>query len=416
MSLYDPLPSLACTRLVCLQPSIDFEDPVEVSHLTIELTASGPSRPYEAVSYTWGNEADLVPIRLNGRTVSIRRNLHRGLLRLRHQNAVRYLWIDAISISQSDLNEKAAQVQMIGQIFSSAAHVLIWLGEHADGSQELFRGWQSPEGMNRIFKTNSAREGKEIRRRMLIWTAFLSLPYWYRTWIVQEITLARHIVIHCGGDLVNWGDMMGARLQNEHADTENIFRCVVSYPMSGTDEPRLFQLATTFDNRVDHVQNIHRLWLDTPTIRKENILNVLQELRGFNCENKLDRIYALLSLEDATHLGYSEIKVDYTLSLPELVVDVLAKRYVFRSEKSWLHDDPEEDHPKYISWLIRALELTAKEHDELEGLVLAKLHHVQKDDIYILLHDNRWSRVYAGLSLVKEEANIVYGVSRIHDG
>ena len=154
MSSYFPLPTATSTRLVCLQPSPDLETPIDVSLLAIDLGASDRSQTYEAVSYTWVSKDDPAEILLDGQPVSIRRNLHQGLLRLRHATTVRYLWVDAISISQDSLDEKAAQLQMIGKIFSSAERVLIWLGEHADGSEELFRGWWFPGRANRILELN----------------------------------------------------------------------------------------------------------------------------------------------------------------------------------------------------------------------------------------------------------------------
>ena len=225
---------------------------------------------------------------------------------------------------------------------------------------------------------------------MLIWIAFLSLAYWNRTWIVQEIALARHAVIYCGGDSVTWADMVGGRLQNEYRGTgpnSSVVDGLPNYP----------HLSATFRARVSHVWSIHRLRQDTATRPKENILDILQELFDFKCENRLDRIYAVLSLESTTQRGFSEIKVDYTLLFPELLVDVLAKRYVFQSEESWLDHLPEEHHSNYISWVIRALELTTGECNELRDLILTKLHQAQKDANSLIV--DRWDIVHAGLVL-----------------
>ena len=42
-------------------------------------------------------------------------------------------WIVWVCISQTDLEEKAQQVQMIGQIFKQAVGVLAWIGEGSEG-------------------------------------------------------------------------------------------------------------------------------------------------------------------------------------------------------------------------------------------------------------------------------------------
>ena len=408
MSSYIPLPTATSTRLVCLKPSPTLDIPVDVSLLTIDLAEPDRSQAYEAVSYTWGSKDDPAEIQLDGHPVIIRRNLYQGLLRLRHATSIRYLWVDAISISQDDLDEKAAQVQMIGKVFSLAEGVLIWLGEHADGSEELFRDLWSPKGVNRVFDTELAHDKDEIGRRTLIWTALLSRAYWSRTWIVQEITLARHIVIHCGGDLVIWEDMMRDRLHNEHANTENVFDCLVdglSHDRRfSTIDPKEFRgfhkLMASFGDSVYHVRQIHSLRIK-PGAMRDSILTIVRNLLKFKCENRLDRIYALLSLEDTTQVGYSEIKVDYTLSFPELLVDVLAKRYVFRPEQSWVDRLEEEYHSAYLSRTVRALLSTTKECNELRGLVLAKLRHAATQANSLTI--NRWSIVQEGLSMGIEE-------------
>ncbi len=39
------------------------------------------------------------------------------------------VWIDAICINQNDVLEKNHQVAMMGEVYSGAAEVLVWLGE-----------------------------------------------------------------------------------------------------------------------------------------------------------------------------------------------------------------------------------------------------------------------------------------------
>jgi hypothetical protein len=48
------------------------------------------------------------------------------------------MWVDAIYINQRDIFEKTYQVQMMGNIFSSASNILVWLGDTADGSDFIF--------------------------------------------------------------------------------------------------------------------------------------------------------------------------------------------------------------------------------------------------------------------------------------
>jgi len=45
----------------------------------------------------------------------------------------RVVWIDAICINQDDLDERSSQLQIMGDIYSQAQDVVIWLGDD-DGS------------------------------------------------------------------------------------------------------------------------------------------------------------------------------------------------------------------------------------------------------------------------------------------
>jgi hypothetical protein len=133
--IYSPLHAPASTRLVHLHPGSD-ADPLTCDLIEADLDTL-PT--YEAVSYTWGDASNQRTIVINGTSISIRANLYLSLVRLRDRTLEKVLWIDALSISQADLDEKARQVAMIGRIFKQAQRVRVWVGEHADGSESLFR-------------------------------------------------------------------------------------------------------------------------------------------------------------------------------------------------------------------------------------------------------------------------------------
>ena len=76
---------------------------------------------YECLSYTWGTDdsssAASSAVDVDGKTVMIRMDLFNALCRLRLTDGERLLWVDALSIDQTDLEEKAQQVAMIGKVF-----------------------------------------------------------------------------------------------------------------------------------------------------------------------------------------------------------------------------------------------------------------------------------------------------------
>ncbi|KAI0894076.1 heterokaryon incompatibility protein-domain-containing protein [Annulohypoxylon nitens] len=83
----------------------------------------------EALSYVWGKPDLSRDIKIDGRPFKITRNLEEILLELRRVDVCRAIWIDAICINQLDLEEKGHQVQLMGDIYSKAERIIIWLGK-----------------------------------------------------------------------------------------------------------------------------------------------------------------------------------------------------------------------------------------------------------------------------------------------
>ncbi|KXJ85436.1 heterokaryon incompatibility, partial [Microdochium bolleyi] len=93
---------------------------------------------YVALSYVWGQSDPQNPrsiyIRKIGSPgdgigqISITENGHQALWHIRKKFGPTYIWIDAICINQGDLAERSHQVQWMGDIYSSAQRVYVFLG------------------------------------------------------------------------------------------------------------------------------------------------------------------------------------------------------------------------------------------------------------------------------------------------
>lgn len=87
---------------------------------------------FNALSYTWGDDVPIKRIWIDGAWMLIRDHLwdflqHCAEILFPKMGQVR-LWIDAICINQEDIHEKNIQVRMMGDIYTSATEVLVWLG------------------------------------------------------------------------------------------------------------------------------------------------------------------------------------------------------------------------------------------------------------------------------------------------
>lgn len=128
-SPYLPIQSnLREIQLVHIQPNADFSAQL-VCDLEITTIASAP--PYKCLSYAWGEPNFTQEILLNNRPWKITWNLEDAMKHIRLENNIEVIWIDAISIHQSDLEERAAQVNMMREIYSYCQTDILWLG-HAD--------------------------------------------------------------------------------------------------------------------------------------------------------------------------------------------------------------------------------------------------------------------------------------------
>jgi hypothetical protein len=92
--------------------------------------------PYNALSYTWGEEKG-ESIILDGKLLSVTKNLFSALQNLRSAASDTLLWIDAICIDQTNPEERGHQVGQMGEIFHQAARVLFWLGEATPETNSL---------------------------------------------------------------------------------------------------------------------------------------------------------------------------------------------------------------------------------------------------------------------------------------
>jgi Heterokaryon incompatibility protein (HET) len=128
-------------RVVELYRAEDFNSDLVCNISEVEFN-SDDFPAYEAISYAWGGEcADgshfvMCENDENHRNkLLITRNCALILRHLRKKESTRILWIDSVCIDQFSINDRNHQVQLMGDIYTLADRVIIWLGE--DVSQKI---------------------------------------------------------------------------------------------------------------------------------------------------------------------------------------------------------------------------------------------------------------------------------------
>lgn len=124
-------------RVLTIQPgSVD-----EPLHCSLQTARLDSLPAYEALSYTWGDNATKELITMNGNSFVAFGNAHDALLELRDPVSPRTIWIDAICINQEDIEEKQHQILLMKNVYERASQVVIWLSKprsDADLAVKLF--------------------------------------------------------------------------------------------------------------------------------------------------------------------------------------------------------------------------------------------------------------------------------------
>ncbi|KAE9373798.1 hypothetical protein N431DRAFT_232514 [Stipitochalara longipes BDJ] len=120
--IYSPISSNQI-RLVEIQPGEDDE-----TACFLETVDRDKASAYRVLSYVWGSQGDPKTILLNNQPWKVTRNLEAVLRHLRETPSEQRIWIDALSINQSDIPERNAQVSEMRQVYSSASFTILWLG------------------------------------------------------------------------------------------------------------------------------------------------------------------------------------------------------------------------------------------------------------------------------------------------
>ncbi|KAF5584290.1 heterokaryon incompatibility 6 OR allele [Fusarium pseudoanthophilum] len=256
---------------------------------------------YHALSYEWGAESKDDPdITVHDRKVQIRRNLFDALRSIRKPMEDQLLWVDAICINQSNVQEKSQQVSMMGETFKRAVGVISWLGPAKDDS-DLAMDLLSNKASLEAKLPSLDRDSRELK-------ALVSLchrRYWRRVWIIQELYLAKSYVVWCGAKSIPESEFDKSVATLNGASNAH-YKDFIDNPANHHREARLFSSA-------DWINNLRR-WIHVC-------------LRGnFECSREHDFIYALLDISEDYAKAPWSLRVDYSKTPREVFLQLLEQR------------------------------------------------------------------------------------------
>lgn len=328
---YRPLQAqLQEIRLLTILPG-DSGDPIRCSINHASLNAAPI---YNALSYVWGDSGQQGNVLLLEETeVPITANLSGALKQLRPPlgNESLCIWIDALCINQQDVAERSQQVSMMRDIYASAEKVIVWLGEASEGSDEAF------DALPTITSKDNLKD-EQLRVMRQCSSFFFTLadrrPWFTRTWILQELAMAKKDpLVVCGGKSAPWSMLMdawGAIATGFFVETG------LANSPPGEDENR--SVSSTTDNqrssgssaftrpklKIDVLDDLRKAMREHGGMSLRQLLMIS---RTSSSTDPRDRIYGLLGLLGLEGTGTSSgksIEIDYNKSISAVYADAIA--------------------------------------------------------------------------------------------
>lgn len=319
-------------------------------HFVLETHDIAAAPRFVALSYTWGDSQPNHDIIVNGSLLSITENLRMALKALRsffnsevtvpdesggsedqavtlprdllQENGYPLMWIDSICINQSDNLEKNHQVNLMGSIFSTADCVISWLGDEAHNSRCVMKAIRAT--------THRRHYSIEVEQAM---RAFMMRPYWRRMWIIQEVILARDVVIVCGHEGAWWNDLVHFWYDPKFVSCAEGVR---EFSKRNSFQPLPFQslrgpegLAALIYARRARGDNVYE------QIRPLSLHQLITTFSYGQCHDRRDRIYALLALVEP-QAGVEPLAADYTISAEKLYYRVLGYAARGNHNQNWV--------------------------------------------------------------------------------
>jgi heterokaryon incompatibility protein (HET) len=151
--IYSQLAGPSSIRLLYFESQYQRHGRVNIKLVQADLSTT---LVFEALSYTWGDPNEKVPININGKTFHITIHLDAFLRKLAErspdveQTQNQLFWADQISINQKDIKERNSQVALMADIYRKSQRTLVWVDrgdESWDGVKSLMRDIEGIGGL-----------------------------------------------------------------------------------------------------------------------------------------------------------------------------------------------------------------------------------------------------------------------------
>lgn len=295
---------------------------------------------YHALSYTWGSSEETSTITLNGQLVKVRQSLELALRALRSATSDVDIWIDALCIDQSNLQERNRQLARIEKVYDNASIVVSYVGEpdeDSDKALDFMLAMQMPmarhdENGNWTFSRETDLAAVPALCAALY--RFLSRPYFQRIWILQELSVATVNSVMCGKrvditfeQLYRASSNLASMLDQDHKLAREVDASYYHKQDAATDPlayiTKIFLFKTLISKgqstAVSTLMRTAQYYNDAWKDNSPGYLDCLIWSRDFGATDAHDKIFALWNL--ATDTDGLEYSMNYADSVAQSYTD-----------------------------------------------------------------------------------------------
>jgi len=177
--LYEPIsrsPNSHYIRVLDVRASTHtdgFHEPIRSELRIIDMYAV-PRPRFSALSYVWGQDGgEALTISCGEHLLPVLPSAHSALRFLRKKLGNFTIWIDAICINQADIEERQSQIPLMGEIYTRAEFVYVWLGEGNNKTHRAMAYLGQPLFMRHFMADGTIESGKPMPRPWLAVWAYL---------------------------------------------------------------------------------------------------------------------------------------------------------------------------------------------------------------------------------------------------
>ncbi|KAH7323114.1 heterokaryon incompatibility protein-domain-containing protein [Stachybotrys elegans] len=420
---YSPLPA-GFIRLVRIESGRSTTQLREVglnNRISISLheydLASCPR--FTALSYTWGDplppkqderrqifteEPRCYPINCEGSIILCTRNLRDALRRFQHFQQIRmwplkeqskaspfvgyphpeFFWIDALCIDQDDLEERSAQVILMGSIYQKAENCLVWLGEDDQETAKAVRIFSFFDKKLNLASKNGMPDAVSLRQlgkyfrcldegRHVAINKLLSRRWFSRLWILQEIILAREVLTVCGQlvfdfcVLLGYGTAMVATGQSRSALHRHL-----------RSDAHMWNRSLIAPTTLAHIGMVRAYLPSQKTLDRTHRPEFQQITYLASVQDVMDdrdKIYGILNIAEELRVNARSLDVDYKLPVEKVYLNATILVGKTRNDLSFLSHVGNRDERKYGQLPSWCPDYSHADHSTQVGQVSISMDH-----------------------------------------